>query len=218
MSGTVTEVGEPVPELPCIAALEPGSVLAGRYQIGARLGEGGTGVVYVAYDRVLGDVVALKTLKHGAHRGSGDVLRLAREVRVSRRVQHPNLCRVFELGHVDGRWFATMELAARGSLADLMRQGTMFGDKLRERIARDLIRGVAALHAADVVHGDLTPRNVLLTAADAVKVSDFGLAVDHDSRLLCGRARVEIRQRQVFAGPVLEDRKISADDFDIEHV
>src|SRR4029434_3935450 len=97
------------------ATLEAGSVLADRYQIEATIGQGGSGTVVRAWDRVVGEPIAIKILHPARAKEQSWIKRLAREVKVARAIRHPNVCRVFELGHAGGHWFVTMELASGGS-------------------------------------------------------------------------------------------------------
>jgi tetratricopeptide (TPR) repeat protein len=98
--------------------LARGDLLADRYQIEETLGEGGSGIVYRAWDRLLGELIAIKVLRPERAEERSWIRRLTREVRVARAIRHPNVCRVFELGHAEGYWFVTMELARGGSLRD----------------------------------------------------------------------------------------------------
>jgi len=101
--------------------LARGDLLADRYQIEETLGEGGSGIVYRAWDRLLGELIAIKVLRPERAEERSWIRRLTREVRVARAIRHPNVCRVFELGHAEGYWFVTMELARGGSLRDRLR-------------------------------------------------------------------------------------------------
>ncbi|HEY8923191.1 MAG TPA: protein kinase, partial [Polyangia bacterium] len=98
--------------------LARGDLLADRYQVEEKLGEGGSGIVYRAWDRLLGELIAIKVLRPERAEERSWIRRLTREVRVARAIRHPNVCRVFELGHSEGYWFVTMELARGGSLRD----------------------------------------------------------------------------------------------------
>jgi serine/threonine protein kinase/tetratricopeptide (TPR) repeat protein len=102
-------------------AITRGSLLSERYQIEQRLGEGGSGTVYRAWDRLLAELVAVKVLHPQRARERSWIRRLAREVKIARAIRHPNICRVFELGHAGQHWFVTMELATGGSLRDALR-------------------------------------------------------------------------------------------------
>jgi eukaryotic-like serine/threonine-protein kinase len=164
------------------AALEigPGAVLAGRYQIEATLGQGGSGTVYRAWDRVLGEPIAIKILLPERARERSWIKRLAREVKVARAIRHPNVCRVFELGHADGHWFVTMELGAGGTLRDLVQDGRSARRPLAERLedARAICAGLAAIHTVGIIHRDVTPQNVLRMPDGRLVLTDFGLAIE----------------------------------------
>jgi eukaryotic-like serine/threonine-protein kinase len=158
----------------------PGAVLGGRYQIEATLGRGGSGTVYRAWDRVLGEPIAIKILLPERARERSWIKRLAREVKVARAIRHPNVCRVFELGHADGHWFVTMELGAGGTLRDLVQDGQSARRPLPERLedARAICAGLAAIHAVGIIHRDVTPQNVLRMSDGRLVLSDFGLAIE----------------------------------------
>jgi tetratricopeptide (TPR) repeat protein len=168
--------------------LEAGAVLDARYQVEAVIGEGGSGTVFRAWDRVLGEPVAVKILHPARALEKSWIKRLAREVKVARAIRHPNVCRVFELGHADSHWYVTMELATGGTLRALLRGETTpprAGQTLRplaERLvdARALCAGLAAIHAVGIVHRDVTPQNVLRMADGRLVISDFGLAIEND--------------------------------------
>src|SRR5208283_5546234 len=116
----------------------PGRLLAGRYRIIALLGKGGMGEVYRADDLTLGQPVALKFLPDEAARDHGLLERFKNEVRIARRVSHPNVCRVYDVGDVDGHTFFTMEYVDGEDLASLLRRiGRLPEDKALD-IARQL--------------------------------------------------------------------------------
>jgi tetratricopeptide (TPR) repeat protein len=160
--------------------LGPGALLADRYQIEASIGEGGSGQVFRAWDRVLGEPIALKILRPDRARERSWIKRLAREVKVARLIRHPNVCRVFELGHADGHWFITMELGTGGGLREMLRAAATAPRPLAERLddARALSAGLAAIHAVGIIHRDVTPQNVLRMADGRLVLSDFGLAIE----------------------------------------
>jgi len=138
----------------------PGRLLAGRYRIIALLGKGGMGEVYRADDLTLGQPVALKFLPDEAARDQALRERFKNEVRIARRVSHPNVCRVYDVGDFEGHTFFTMEYVDGEDLASLLRRiGRLPEDKALD-IARQLCAGLAAAHAKGVLHRDLKPANI----------------------------------------------------------
>jgi serine/threonine protein kinase len=154
----------------------PGRLVASRYRIIALLGKGGMGEVYRADDLTLGQAVAMKFLPDEAGRDEGLLERFRNEVRMARRVSHPNVCRVYDVGEVDGQTFFTMEYVDGEDLASLLRRiGRLPPDKALD-IARHLCAGLAAAHAKGVLHRDLKPANIMLDGRGHVVITDFGLA------------------------------------------
>jgi serine/threonine-protein kinase len=100
----------------------PGRLLAGRYRIIALLGKGGMGEVYRADDLTLGQPIALKFLHEEASRDESLLERFRNEIRIARRVSHPNVCRVYDVGEIDGNTFFTMEYVDGEDLASLLRR------------------------------------------------------------------------------------------------
>jgi serine/threonine protein kinase len=150
--------------------------VAGRYRIIALLGRGGMGEVYRADDLTLGQPVALKFLPDEAARDVALVERFKNEVRIARRVSHPNVCRVYDVGDVEGHTFFTMEYVDGEDLASLLRRiGRLPEDKALD-IARQLCAGLAAAHSKGVLHRDLKPANIMLDGRGQVVITDFGLA------------------------------------------
>jgi hypothetical protein len=154
----------------------PGRLIAGRYRIIALLGRGGMGEVYRADDLTLGQAVAMKFLPDEATSNEGLLERFRNEVRIARRVSHPNVCRVYDVGDVDGQTFFTMEYVDGEDLASLLRRiGRLPQDKAVE-IARQLCAGLAAAHTKGVLHRDLKPANIMLDGRGQEVIMDFGLA------------------------------------------
>jgi len=160
--------------------LRSGTVLAGRYEIGKAIGQGGMGLVVQAFDRTLGVEVAIKIVRseYAGEREWSE--RLAREVKLARQIQHPNVCRVFDYAQADGRAFLIMELATGGTLRDELGAGKTAARPLAARIAdaRAIAVGLGAIHAAGIVHRDISPQNALRMRDGRLVLSDFGLATD----------------------------------------
>ena len=155
---------------------EPGATLAGRYRIVGLLGKGGMGEVYRANDLKLGQPVALKFLPAGLSRDQRWLERFHSEVRIARQVSHPNVCRVYDIGEIEGINFLSMEYVDGEDLRGLLRRiGRFPSDKALE-MARKLCAGLAAAHDKGVLHRDLKPANIMLDSKGQVMITDFGLA------------------------------------------
>jgi protein kinase-like protein len=154
----------------------PGTLLAGRYRIISLIGRGGMGEVYRADDLTLEQPVALKFLPESIGENEAALTRFRNEVRIARQVSHPNVCRVYDVGEIDGQMYLSMEYVDGEDLASLLRRiGRLPTDKGVE-IARKLCAGLAAAHEKGVLHRDLKPGNVMLDARGQVLLTDFGLA------------------------------------------
>jgi serine/threonine-protein kinase len=191
-TGTQEDGSAPAAEV--ALPLEPGTVLAGRYRLEEILGQGGSGIVFRAFDVVVNEGVAIKILRPDRAIQRSWIKRLVREVKVARAIRHPNVCRVFEVSHADSYWFVIMELATGGTLRQLLKTGSDFRstravrsrqDRLAD--ARAVCAGLSAIHAVGIVHRDVTPQNVLRMSDGRLMISDFGLAIaDQDTTTLHG--------------------------------
>ena len=158
------------------ARFVPGTILGERYRIVGLLGKGGMGEVYRADDLKLAQPVALKFLPEQLLNDKAALGRFHREVRVARQISHPHVCRVYDIGEIDGRHFLSMEYIKGEELSSLLRRiGRLPADKAIE-ISRQLCAGVAAAHSKGVLHRDLKPANVMIDENGNVRVTDFGLA------------------------------------------
>ena len=150
----------------------------GRYVIIDRLGQGGMGVVYRAWDPELQRTIALKMLADERDpRHHRELLeRFAREARSAAALSHPNIVTVYDVGHHDGAPFITMECLDGESMAALIERAAPmpFAEKLRVAIA--LCDGLAFAHHNGVIHRDVKPGNIMVTSDGTVKILDFGLA------------------------------------------
>ena len=157
----------------------PGTLVNGRYRIVGLLGRGGMGEVYRATDLTLAQVVALKFLPETGV--SERVLeRFHAEVRIARQISHPNICRVYDIGEVDGQPFISMEYVDGEDLADLLQRiGRLPADKALDT-ARKICAGLAAAHDRGVIHRDLKPQNIMLNKRGEPVIMDFGLAAVAD--------------------------------------
>src|SRR5579862_5551378 len=154
----------------------PGTMLAGRYRIVAKLGRGGMGEVFRAEDLTLDQEVALKFLPQELATDPTALERFHAEVRLARQVSHPNVCRVFDIGMSDGAPFITMEYVDGEDLSSLIRRVGRFPQDKGVEIARQICAGLAAAHEQGLLHRDLKPANIMLDGRGRVRIADFGLA------------------------------------------
>src|SRR5215470_13828564 len=146
-----------------------GELVAGRYRIRRFIAFGGMGEVYHAEDTVLREAVALKTIRPGVAQDDSVLERFKREILLARRVTHPNVCRIFDLGvhSPPGRapqTFLTMELLAGETLADRLRAGRSFTVAEAAPVVAQMAAALDAAHRGGIVHRDFKSGNVLLCA------------------------------------------------------
>lgn len=158
--------------------LDPTQVLTagrvvGHYQIEQVLGRGSFATVYRARDMVLQRSVALKLIRPEPGR---DLQFILHEARAAAALNHPSVCAIFAVEDDDGVPLIVLEYVPGQSLRDLLRESGALPRHEAVRIAREVASGMAAAHAAGVIHGDLKPDNVLIREDGAVKITDFGLA------------------------------------------
>ena len=148
-------------------------VLADRYDLGRRLGQGGMAEVYDALDRVLDRPVAVKVLRSGLADQAQE--RFLREARAAASLAHPNIVAVYDTGRQGEMAYLVMERVDGPDLARVLRDGPV---PLRQatRIAEDVLGALAAAHARGIVHRDVKPGNILLARDGTAKLTDFGIA------------------------------------------
>jgi WD40 repeat protein/predicted Ser/Thr protein kinase len=150
-------------------------VRIGRYDVIGRIGSGGMGVIYSAFDRALGRKVAVKLINPRGTNPEQARVRLLREAKALARLSHPNIVHVYEVGTFEDGVFVAMEFVEGTTL----RRWQSLGDRPWRQVLAAYIaagQGVAAGHEAGVVHRDFKPDNVLVRRDDEVRVIDFGLA------------------------------------------
>ncbi|HSQ21163.1 MAG TPA: serine/threonine-protein kinase, partial [Blastocatellia bacterium] len=158
------------------ARFVPGTILAERYRIVGLLGKGGMGEVYRADDLKLGQPVALKFLPEHLLSDGAALARFHREVRVARQISHKNVCRVYDIGEVDGRQFLSMEFIKGEELSSFLHRIGRLPSEKAIQIARQICAGLAAAHEGGVLHRDLKPSNVMIDEHGNARITDFGLA------------------------------------------
>ena len=157
---------------------DPSMPRVGRYVVLERIGRGGMGTVYAAYDEQLDRKVALKVLHDGGGDGSDGAQRLQREAQAMARLSHPNVVTVHEVGESQGVVFMAMEFIRGESLSSWMSTKPQWPE-IRD-VFLQVARGLLAAHEAGLVHRDLKPPNIMRAEDGRVKVLDFGLARSSD--------------------------------------
>jgi hypothetical protein len=158
----------------------PGVLRFGRFRAEARLGAGAMGTVHRAYDDVLGRAVAIKTLHPGNQIGIRE--RFLQEARAIGAVHHPNILAVHDAGTEGDIPYLVMELAPGGSLRERIKAGPLAADAVRQ-IGIQIARALVAAHAANILHRDVKPANILCAQDGTWKLADFGIARMPDSSL-----------------------------------
>ncbi|MBV1858408.1 MAG: tetratricopeptide repeat protein [Nannocystaceae bacterium] len=149
--------------------------MVGRFEVRSRLGAGGMGIVYEAYDPQLDRRVALKVMRADATLAAEGAARLMDEARAMAKLSHPNVLTVYEVGTVEDQVFIAMALVEGYTLRSwLDSEARSTGEVMS--VLRDAGQGLAAAHAVGLVHRDFKPENVLVSADGHVFVTDFGLA------------------------------------------
>jgi serine/threonine protein kinase len=154
-----------------------GTLFAGRYEIQSVLGAGGVGIVYKAHDRELDDLVAIKTLRREVLSTDPSLVdRFKQEIRLARRITHPNVVRTHDLGESNGLRFLSMELVSGRTLKQLVETGEIVTTPVGLLIAKQVCAGLAAAHEAGVIHRDVKSQNIMIGPTGGLKIMDFGIA------------------------------------------
>ena len=170
-------------------SLAVGQRFAGRYDIQELLGSGGMGVVYRAYDREVGESVAIKALRPELGGFDPTLLeRFKQELRLARRITHRNVVRTYDLGEVDGVYYITMELVRGTTVATLIREAGRLDVPATLTIGKQVCRALEVAHEEGVVHRDVKPQNLLVDPVGFLKVMDFGIARLAEQRAEPGQA------------------------------
>ncbi len=168
----------------CSGGLADGILFAGRYLVIEELGQGGMGCVYRVLDTKVDEEVALKFIKPDIAAEAKVIERFRSELRVTRRITHRHVCRMYDLSDDGQSLFITMEYIPGEDLANLTRRLGQIPVERGFVIARQICEGLAEVHRLGVVHRDLKPKNIMIDREGDAKIMDFGLArTPHGVRL-----------------------------------
>jgi serine/threonine protein kinase len=162
--------------------------ILGHCRVVAKIGEGGMGVVYRAYDEVLHRDVAVKVVNKGARIDSSASQRLLHEARASSSLAHPNICTIHEVGETNGELYIVMELVEGKSLRAISADGGLPPESVL-RYGVQIASALTRAHDRGIVHRDLKTANIVVTPDGLVKVLDFGLAKQVGGSLFEGTTR-----------------------------
>ena len=153
-----------------------GKILAGRYEIIEKIGEGGMAYVFKARDNLLNRYVAIKILKEEFSKDEVFVKRFRTEAQSAASLIHPNIVSVFDVGEDRGISFIVMELLESKTLKDYIQAKGPLSSELTLKIAAQIASALEAAHKAHIVHRDIKPQNIILNQNLVAKVTDFGIA------------------------------------------
>ncbi|HTQ79657.1 MAG TPA: protein kinase [Thermoanaerobaculia bacterium] len=206
-----TPQGKTAEAVATLSNIEPGALMARRFEILSILGAGGMGVVYKARDRELDDLVALKMLKRELWGDLAQLERLKSEIRLARKITHPNVLRTFDFGEIDGVPYISMEYVRGVTLRYLLDQTHRLPYSAGLRLGKQLCAGLGAAHAVGVMHRDIKPENLILTPTGNAKLMDFGIARPIE-RLTPGQTQVGfiVGTPQYLSPEQLQGREVDA--------
>lgn len=146
----------------------------GRIRLIDFIGSGGVGEVYVGFDETLERLVAVKAIRSELRLHPETRSRFLREARMLSQLEHPNICRIYDLVEGEDNDYLVLELIDGANLREALAEGLDYAEKLR--IIEQTVQALKLVHAHGVIHRDLKPENIMITTAGEVKVLDFGLA------------------------------------------
>jgi serine/threonine-protein kinase len=164
------------------AELPEGQELLERYRVLRKIGRGGFGTVYLVHDQMVQEDVILKILNPQLSNDESAARRFVQELKLTRRVSHPNVIRIHDFLDLGGARAISMQYFPGQDLGRLLGESGPLDPRRGLRLAAQVCDGLAAAHVEGVIHRDIKPPNILVGADDAVRVVDFGLAaVQHSS-------------------------------------
>jgi serine/threonine protein kinase/tetratricopeptide (TPR) repeat protein len=156
--------------------LPPGAIFADRYLVIEDLGKGGMGKVYKVLDREINEKVALKLIKPEISADRLTIERFQNEIKITRRITHKNVCRMYHLGRENNTYYITMEFIRGENLKKIIRMTKELSLEATLNIARQVCDGLVEAHRLGIIHRDLKPQNIMIDDEGDVRIMDFGIA------------------------------------------
>jgi serine/threonine protein kinase len=166
--------------------LARGVVFAGRYEIIEELGTGGMGKVYRAFDKKIGEEVAIKLLKPEIAAEKRTVERFRNEIKTARKIRHKNVCGMYDLQEEGKTLFITMEYVRGGDLKSVIRRMEKLTIGKTISIAHQIAEGLGEAHKLGIIHRDLKPHNIMIDKEGNAKIMDFGIARSLEAKGVTG--------------------------------
>jgi len=151
-------------------------ILAGRYELAGKIGEGGMAVVFKARDRLLNRHVAIKILKPEFTKDLVFIESFRRESQTAAGLVHPNIVNVYDVGKEGNIYYIVMELIDGKPLSQIIREEGALDPRRATTIARQVASALAAAHKHQLIHRDVKPHNIMITTEGVAKITDFGIA------------------------------------------
>ena len=151
-------------------------ILAGRYELIEKIGEGGMAVVFKSRDRLLNRYVAIKILRPEYTKDESFIDSFRRESQIAANLVHPNIVNVYDVGKEGNIYYIVMELVEGRALSDIIRDEAPLEPRRAATIAKQIASALSMAHKHQLIHRDVKPHNILMTADGVAKIADFGIA------------------------------------------
>lgn len=164
-------------------------ILAGRYELFERVGEGGMAVVFKAKDRLLNRLVAIKILRPEYTKDSLFIESFRRESQIAANLVHPNIVNIYDVGKQGNIYYIVMELIDGKPLSDIIKEEGELDPRWAVAIAKEIASGLSLAHKHQLIHRDIKPHNILVTKDGVAKIADFGIAKTVSSDTFVGEKK-----------------------------
>ena len=151
-------------------------ILAGRYELIEKIGEGGMAVVFKSRDRLLNRYVAIKILRPEYTKDESFIDSFRRESQIAANLVHPNIVNVYDVGKEGNIYYIVMELVEGKALSEIIKEEAPLEPRRAATIAKQIASALSLAHKHQLIHRDVKPHNILITSDGVAKIADFGIA------------------------------------------